>query len=289
MENILAIITHWDDADAVLSKAEYLAKQFHTQLEVLLPVHTLFGELGRYLNPADFDRLKGEALNAQTQTLKQLCADKNYPLHVVWADRIHTTIIEKATAYGAGLIVMMASHDPRLASLVHTPDDWHLFRETPCPVLSMTRNRQAAKHVIAAIDSLDTDEAHQQLSARVLDCAAALAKAEDLPLKVISVVPDPALLYAGVVNAPMSANFLIDTVDKAKEKAVDTVKRLGIQANSVDAVSGRVEHFVTSHSQDQAGLLVIGNSANKGVKGLLLGNTAERILHHMKSDMLVVN
>jgi nucleotide-binding universal stress UspA family protein len=36
-------------------------------------------------------------------------------------------------------------------------------------------------------------------------------------------------------------------------------------------------------------LLVIGSVANKGLKGLVLGNTAERVLHHVTTEMLVVN
>ena len=289
MENILAVITHWEDAEAVLAEAEKLSGRFHTGLEVLVPVHDQLGELSKYLNWQDFSQLQAEIVAAERSRLDSLCADKNYRLHVEWTTKVHATIVEKAENYGAGLIVMMASHDPALSVLIHAPDDWHLFRDTPCPVLAMVKDRKACQQVIAAIDALDSHEAHQQLTARVLDNAAALAKAESIPLKILSVVPDPALVYAGIVNAPMSGDFLLDTMVIAEKKTKDLVEHLGINPQTIDVVTGRVEEVVSQRASQANALLVIGSAANKGLKGLLLGNTAERILRGMKTDMLVVN
>jgi len=289
MENILAVITHWDDAEAILAEAEKLAARLHTGLEVLVPVHDQLGELSKYLNLQDYSQLQAEIVDAERARLDSLCAGKNYRLHVEWTTKVHATIVEKAQNYGAGLIVMMASHDPVLSVLIHTPDDWHLFRDTPCPVLAMVKDRKACQQVIAAIDALDNQEAHQQLTARLLDSSAALAKAEGVPLKVLSVVPDPALVYAGIANAPMSGDFLLDTVAIAEKKTQALVENLGISPQAIEVVTGRVEEVVSQKASQENALLVIGNAANKGLKGLLIGNTAERILRGMKTDMLVVN
>jgi len=289
MENILAVITRWDDAEAVLAEAENLAAQFHTGLEVLLPVHDQLGELSKYLNLQDYSQLQAEIVDAESARLDKLCASKNHRLHVEWTTKVHATIVEKARSYGAGLIVMMASHDRVLSVLIHTPDDWHLFRDTPCPVLAMVKERKACQQVIAAIDALDTLEPHQQLTARLLDNAAALAKAEGVPLKILNVVPDPALVYAGLANAPISGDFLLDTLAIAEKKIQALVEHLGIKPQAIDVVTGRVEDVVSQRALQGDALLVIGNAANKGLKGLLIGNTAERVLRSMKTDMLVVN
>ena len=164
----------------------------------------------------------------------------------------------------------------------------HLFRDAPCPVLSMVREPKPVTEVVAAIDALDASENHRQLSARVVDYARALAKAEGVPLCVLSAVPDPALMYAGLVNAPMSGNFLEQTVDKARENLHLLLTHLGVDADRIEVKAGRVEDVVTLEGE-AGGLLVIGSAANKGLKGFLIGNTAERILQHMRSDMLVVN
>ncbi|MDF1831202.1 MAG: universal stress protein [Porticoccaceae bacterium] len=289
MENILAIITQWDDAETVLAEAEKLCACLHTGLEVLVPVHDQLGELNKYLNFQDFSQLQTDIVAGERSRLESLCVGKNHRLHVEWAKKVHVTIVEKARSIGAGLIVMMASHDPVLSVLIHTPDDWHLFRDTPCPVLAMVKDRKPCQQVIAAIDALDNQEPHHQLTARLLDSAAAMAKAEDVPLKVLSVVPDPALVYAGIANAPMSGDFLRDTMAIAEKKTLALVERLGISPQGIDVVTGRVEEVVSQRASQDEALLVIGNAANKGLKGFLIGNTAERILRGMKTHMLVVN
>lgn len=287
METILAVVSHWDDAALVLAEAESLAGQFHTTVEVLLPVHAQLSELGKYLNFDDYESLKAEILASQSQRLEVLCGDKNWPRHVEWSNRAHATIVDLAEARGAGLIIMMASHDTRLSTLAHTPDDWHLFRDAPCPVLSMVRERRSCARIVAAVDAMDTQEAHQQLSRRVLDQATALAKARSVPLVVMSVVPDPALLYAGLVNAPMSGDFLSEIQARAETNLRDMLDKIGLQAAAVEVKVGQVEEVLTTEMTG-GGVLVIGSAANKGIKGLLLGNTAERILRRMESDMLVV-
>ena len=288
MQNILAIITNWDDAEAVMTRTQQLAEQFNTGVEVLRPVHSPLAELNKYVGFGEVSNISDAIMSEERAQLDGLCTDKGWVSHVVWCDRVHQAIVESAENCGAGLIVMMASHHSILSTLAHTPDDWHLFRDAPCPVLTLVRERKPILRVVAAIDALDLSEAHQVLSARVIDQASALAKAEGVPLTVMSVVPDPALLYAGMVNAPMSGDFQVQAMAKAKANLQDMLQSFGVTVDAIEVKAGQVENVVTSEGES-GGLLVIGSAANKGVKGFWIGNTAERILHHMQSDMLVVN
>lgn len=288
MQNILAVITDWDDAGAVLARVEELADRLNTKIEVLRPVHSPLGELNKYMGFGEITELRNAIMAAERDRLEALCAGKPWALHVEWCDRVHRAIVERAEAYGAGLIVMMASHHSVLSTLVHTPDDWHLFRDAPCPILSLVRDRRPIARVIAAVDALDHSELHQQLSARVIDQGQALAKAEAVPLTVLTVVPDPTLLYAGLVNAPMGGNFHTQVMDAAMSSLQTLLARLGVTADAVEVKAGRPEDVVPALGEPGS-LLVLGSAANKGLKGFWIGNTAERILHHMQSDMLVVN
>ena len=291
MENILAVITDWDDAEAVMARSQRLAGQFNTRVEVLRPVHSPLVEWEKYVGLSSLANLRELIMEDERERLATLCGDKSLAIapvaHVEWSEHVHQTIVDRAEAYGAGLIVMVASHHSVLSTLAHTPDDWHLFRDAPCPVLSLVRDKKPITKVVAAIDALDRTEAHQLLSARVIDQARALALAESVPLEILSVVPDPALLYAGLVNAPMSGDFQVEVVAKAKDNLQDLLRHLGVQADSVEVRAGLIENVVCSEGE-VGGLLVLGSVANKGVKGFWIGNTAERILRHMRSDMLVV-
>ena len=52
---------------------------------------------------------------------------------------------------------------------------------------------------------------------------------------------------------------------------------------------GPVEKVITSYAASvRAQIVVMGTVARKGVKARLLGNTAERVLRHMKTDVLAI-
>jgi nucleotide-binding universal stress UspA family protein len=48
---------------------------------------------------------------------------------------------------------------------------------------------------------------------------------------------------------------------------------------------GAVARFVESHGVD---LVVMGTLARTGIPGLLMGNTAERVLHRLRASVLAV-
>lgn len=287
METILAVITNWDDAPVVVRRAQFLAAKLHTQVELFRPVHARLGELNKYIGFDNFDALRDDIMTAEDKLLAKLNTGQKMRARSLWCDRVHSAIVSEAERTSAGLVVMMTSHHSLFANLAHTPDDWHLLRDAPCPVWMMTRETRDMDKVVAAVDCLDESEQQQKLSARVIDQARAMATAHQLPLTVVTVVPDPALIYASMVNVPVTVDYLTQLEQQAESKLHALLAHLGVTADNVLVKSGRVEDVLVNLAG--YGLLVIGSRANKGVKGLLLGNSAERILNHMQSDMLVVN
>lgn len=283
LEKILAVIAEWDDADRVLARARFLAERLHTHCEVLRPVHAQIRELEHYLAPGEFAKVQTQLLTTERARLDALRGAD--PGEVVWCQRVYRAVVERAELVGADLIVMAASRHGVLENLVHRADDWHLLREAPCPVLLLPHESRAIQKVVAAVDALS--DAHELLSERVLDEAAALARAHEVPLTVVTVVPDPALVYASPVAVPVSEQIINEWTDRARATQHALLERIGLHADVARIETGRVEDVVATLAAD--GLLVIGSVANKGVKGMVLGNTAERILHHMTTEMLVVN
>lgn len=285
MEKILAVIADWENADQVLARARFLEERLHTRGEVLRPVHAAIRELEHYLAPAEFARIQAQILAAERERLDALRGGD--PGEVVWCQRPYRAVVERAELIGADLILMAASRHDTLANLVRHPDDWHLLREAPCPVLLLPHEPKPIRKVVAAVDALSDQSAHELLSERVLDAATAFARAHAVPLTVVTVVPDPALIYASPVAVPVSEQIINEWTDRARARQQQLVERIGLHADVARIETGRVEDVVPALAAD--GLLVIGSVANRGLKGMVLGNTAERILHHMTTEMLVVN
>lgn len=285
MEKILAVIASWDDADQVLARARYLAQRLHARCEVLRPVHAQVRELENYMEAMAFGGIREQILTAERERLDALRGDD--PGEVVWCQRVYRAVVERAELVGADLILMSASRHGILANLVHRADDWHLLREAPCPVLLLPRVPKPIQSVIAAVDALSEGMEHELLSERVLDAAAAFARAHAVPLTAITVVPDPALIYASPVAVPIDERIFTELTERARTAQSALLDRIGLHVDVSRVETGRVEDVVTELAAD--GLLVIGSVANKGLKGMVLGNTAERILHRMTTEMLVVN
>ena len=53
-------------------------------------------------------------------------------------------------------------------------------------------------------------------------------------------------------------------------------------------LTGQVERELAELVGDSS-LLVIGSAANRGLAGKFIGNTSEKVLHYLTSDMLVVH
>ncbi len=285
MEKVLAVIASWDDAGQVLTRARHLAERLHTHCELLRPVHAQVRELQHYMDVAAFGEIQAQILDIERARLDALRGDD--PGEVVWCQRVYRAVVEHAELVGAGLILMATSRKGALANLIHRADDWHLLREAPCPVLLLPRVPKPILKVVAAVDALSEGTEQELLSERVLDAAAAFARAHAVPLTVITVVPDPALIYASPVAVPMGEQIVTELTERARTAQHALLERIGLRVDAARIETGRVEDVVTELAAD--GLLVIGSVANKGLKGMVLGNTAERILHRMTTEMLVVN
>lgn len=287
MEKLMAVITRWEDADRVLERTQYLADQLHTGFAVFRPVHGQLSEMEKYIGLDDFERLRDQIMDEERRLLSELCLGKTDEFHSEWCERVHVAVAKEAEQRGTGLVVIAASHHGVLSNLIHRADDWHLLREVPCPVLILPETLFAPDKIVVALDSLDEDSKHQQLAERVLDSASAFAKAFAVPLTALTVMPDPALIYANLVSVPFDTDFQERAKKSAQENLHELIARTGVSVDHLKVEAGRVEDVVSKAAE--GGILVIGSAANKGIKGLLLGNTAERVLQHMQTEMLVVN
>lgn len=287
MNSILAVITRWNCADVVMQRAQFLAAAMNTGIRVYRPVHGQLGGLEEYIEPDNFNDLRDDVMAGERARLDGFAKGRVESVEVQWCDRVHRGVIEQAERYSAGMIVMMPGQSSPLAAITRIADDWHLLRDAPCPVLMLAHRQHPIERVIAAVD-LDDREPQRLLSARVLDQALAFAKAHEVPLITMTVVPDPALVYPGMGAVVVDSDLRARLEAQAQLRLQALVDHLGITTSAIRVVVGQVEDEIATEAGETA-LLVIGSAANRGVKGFLLGNTAERILHRIHTEMLVVN
>lgn len=290
MKKILAVINFWPSAEKVLLKARAIASAIHAEVYVYCPVSSEIEEMNRYVGFDNFEDVKAELLALSEARLEQLPGIEQLDFQVEWQFRPYQGVAGKAEELSADLVVMSLSSHSILGDFFHKPDDRHLLRDAKCPVLVVNEEDRPYHAVVAAIDALDGAEDHSALTARILDRAAMMSEALHLPLKVISVVREPSYIYSDlvVVDSVAIAKFRLEAEDMAADYQAQILARMGVKPHSAQVVVGRVETELQKELAE-SGLLVIGTIANKGIKGVFVGNTCERLLRHLQGDMLVVN
>lgn len=138
----------------------------------------------------------------------------------------------------------------------------------------------AFNKMLVAIDL--TEEAPQ-----VLNKAKAMSEAHNAELLLVHVVEPVGYAYGG--DIPMDLTELQDQLDKAAHEQLETYgNQYGVPKDQQMVTVGRPESEIHRIAKEQGvDLIVVGSHGRKGFQ-LLLGSTANGVLHGTECDVLAV-
>jgi universal stress protein A len=140
------------------------------------------------------------------------------------------------------------------------------------------------KHILAAIDL--SEEATQ-----VLEKAGSLATLTGATVSVVSVVRPLTQVYGGLDVAPLAMggmSFEQEALQQATAQVRSLAARYGVPVERTHVFIGAPAHDVRElAAQIGADLIVVGTHGRHGL-GLLLGSTANAIIHGVGCDVLAV-
>jgi nucleotide-binding universal stress UspA family protein len=198
-------------------------------------------------------------------------------------------------------LVIKQSEDPSWLQSIFGSNDLHLLRKCPCAVwLIHEACTEAYTSIVAAIDFSD-DDIESELNLRIAYCAAAFSITHKAPMHVISAYDASVAGFASLwANNPnkfekafldeeerrrsFSASYLIKQVKQAfpaSDNNALTVKQHIVQGNPAATIPAKVHEL-------KADLVVMGTVGRSGVKGMLIGNTAESVLLQLKCSVLAL-
>ena len=140
------------------------------------------------------------------------------------------------------------------------------------------------KHVLAAVDLSDE-------SAQVLEKARATADSHDAKLSLLTVVKPFAHAYGGLDMAPLtkgSDSFEEEAFKQASQQLWDKAIIHRVDPMNIHVKVGNPAHVIRDAASElEADLIVVGTHGRHGL-GLLLGSTANAVLHGVSCDVLAV-
>jgi universal stress protein E len=179
-----------------------------------------------------------------------------------------SALANAAERAGADIIMRATFRRTALQRRVLKTTDWTLLRAARCPLLLIkTDSVDTLQHVLAAVNLKAKDAPHQQLTETVIEWAKAVAGATAAELHAVNA-------YQGGMN------FV---------HPPDLAKRFGIERRCAHVADSTPEALITETAMALgAPLVVIGSLARKGMSGAIVGNTAERLLDQLQTDVLCI-
>jgi universal stress protein E len=279
-----------------VAKAAQLARSLGAELELF---HGISASLyvNPYVSPAgqlDQERQVHTRFLEQLESLAAPLRRRHLKVTVSaeWDFPAYEAIVRRADEMHADLIVAERHATGHLGASLLRLTDWELLRLSPVPVLLVKTARPYRRPVVlAAVDPGHSFSKPSTLDREILQAATAVSSALRGTLHAMHAYAVPPLIAPpyGVIDADAAQVAEADAAAEAKhrlDRALRTVKigaarRHLVRRNAVDAIAQTADELRT-------GIVVMGAISRSGLRRLIIGNTAERVLDFLECDVLIV-
>jgi universal stress protein E len=281
MSKHVLVIADIEDFDAfALEKARDISLPFEATLEIVkfiqCPVSSLQTET------AQIEQAK-QSLTALIQRVFK--GNKDITSKVINTDNIAQWIVKHCQRKTVDLVVK-SRH--RTESLFHTPTDWQLIRQLSCPVLIASHIKvKTHANIVLALDLSTSEPEHQQLNALILSWGRLWSSAKSSQIHAVYSIP---------IAKPLLEFEVVDRSEIEQKKSSQATQKM--QALLTQCDMNDVKYHICAGPPDKniahmaselhSNLVIIGSIGRKGISGYLLGNTAEKVLHNLRTDCLIV-
>lgn len=202
-----------------------------------------------------------------------------------WEKFVHEWVDARCARMSHQVVIKTAHHSERF---LYTPTDWHLLRECRAPVLIAAEEIWRPTHsIVAAVDLASRSRVKRALNHAIVATARDYAKALDNPLHLVHVVHVPAALKE--LHLVDEEAHTLKVTDAIRANAARLCKEHGISSAQVLVEHGDVDEVIGQTAKRlQAQLVVMGTVGRQGVNAKLIGNTAEKVLTRIPTDVLAL-
>ncbi len=247
--------------------------------------------LRRVLHPAAFsDEVQQAERDAMEKRLGRWAARNSVP-------DVETTVEVGSQALSIINRVIVNRHDLVVVTSDEDREDQatirRLLRKCPCPVWIIRRTRARTQRVLAAVNP-DPDET--ELNRTILELAASTVEKFGGELHLVhawQLYGEATMRSSGFIHTtPDEIEQMLKREEVSQARALDElITQCGMQESPwrIHLDKGPPEEVVRRVAEkSRINLLIMGTLARTGIPGVLIGNTAERILDEVKCSVFAV-
>jgi universal stress protein E len=260
-----------------------LAVVYEPMLEGYLGNREIYEPLRRRV--VDERRERAAALARAVESEGVRCSSK-----AVWSHPMHAAVAAEVVAQRIDLVVAAPGNlhqggGARGRGLTH--GDWQVVTSCRAPLLIVKSDAGAPyRSIVAAVDPFHVHAKPADLDGEILRLATALRRRTRATLAAVHCyLPSEYFGDELAHMAPTDERFVDARLEAARALCVEA----GISPEAAKLVAGAPDAVLTEMQQrGEADLVVMGALARGRFAELIIGNTAERVLHHGSGDVLVV-
>lgn len=197
-----------------------------------------------------------------------------------WNKDWHEAIPHAAVRRGSNLIVKSTFAHSKSSRTLTKTSDFMLIRRCVSPILFVKEGHVWKNNkILAAINLEAAGEEHTRLNEAVIQRAKTLAQLVGMDVHLISSISEQPDFSYMIEDETMSFEY--------DEEAI--AQYYGVDADKIFLSTKKPkEAIVETATQIGADVVIVGSVGRSGISGALIGNTAEKILDELVSDVLVV-
>lgn len=292
MKHILVIADLGEDEQPAFFKALEFTRKPRGSIHVAIVCYESLDHIRAHGTPYDPDNvnIKRRILQYKEKWwqdfIHQHQTDSAITHEVVWEKYLHKWITSHCEAHPYDLIIKTGH---RSETAFHMPSDWHLFRESREPLYVIGEEHFKPKPVVlACLDVLTKNQPKLALNWKILANAHWLAEQTQATLHACYVIKISTLIRdLDFIDMP---KYIHKTEDLVRQQAPPLLDKYGISLEKFHILQGTPWGALTNMAYKlKAQCVVLGSMAHTGISGRLIGNTAEKVIHYTKTDLLVVN
>ena len=212
-------------------------------------------------------------------------------VRVIAAEKDYLGIVDAAVQGDFQLLIKSVNATNIISAKLFGSIDLKLMRHCPCPVWIIKPTRRTrVSSMLAAVDLTSDEKETVSLAERILEIATGLARIEGASLHVLAAWDQP---IDPAMKRHVDATVYDDYISRYKETIHKRMDRLiaGHKASKLSdhIVKGKPEKAISDFLKaNDVDLLIMGTLSRSGIPGLLIGNTAERVLNEVDCSVLTL-
>jgi universal stress protein E len=202
-------------------------------------------------------------------------------------------IIREVMRSDHDLVMIRADGESGLTGALFGSTSIHLMRQCPCPVwVIKPAHGKFYARILAGVDPHPTDRELNALNLKIIELAAALARAEQSELYVVHAWNASKMSSLGTRFSRGDMERMVAHVEQEHVSRLDELLQkcfLDDVRQQVHLLEGEASDLIPAMAKRKgADVIVMGTVCRTGVAGFFIGNTAEKVLRQVDCSVLTV-